>query len=799
MDLIEQKDKLDILNVDTRIIKKTSRHGPLLPDTIRAIIVGPSGSDDIKGANIFIFSDADKNIKPNLTKKNSVIIFDDVLCGPQSIIREYFGMCRHSGASSVFYLAQTYSKIPKQLDDTNLKHIFNDHSSADMDFSEFRKISHFCWNQSDYGFMVIDKTREMNEDKIDILKETDILSSLFSMNKDKVLLKNLILSKKNIKRKIMNMKRGVIDSDNYFRETFIPLLKPLTSIPEKNTSFISDTTKKKDTLITSDGDSENESNSSFDNFLISNPKLQRYDKSYGMHYDSVNDQLKISDIPVTFDHGNLRLLDNYYPWTKGLWSLLCEKVPKNMTIEDMESYYNILKTSKVYLKADGKPKTSRYFKWMNVVKPLYDRMKIEEKQLNEEVLKINNKVKTPSQLKLKEFDNFLFSSSAKRRNIVNDATISNVPFDFSSSVISSKFEEPPTDQLFKFSLSPSVKKGSGLYKDVIPHTQLVYYDDPNELVVRLNLLTSSQNAGNTGVNNEIISIIEELQGLANELHRPARKVFPRRSIITRFKDDLWQADLMDMQSHSKQNLDTYTKYVWVESLKNKTGKECTKGTWNWYNRISKIIYNYNHTKHRSIKCTPYEARINTRYTPNWTTEIFTVSKVLHTESITYQLKDGSNNIILGGFYEQEIKLTDFPNTFLIERVIKKVKDKMLIKWMGFDSTFLTSSLFTILESVSEYNNLLSLKVFFIINLFACLSDETSFKETLVRTFSIHLPKTLLINNFQKSFSNLFLASLLILDIRLKVKTGNHYVFHVNIEDNQYRLLIYIRLLNHQEF
>ncbi|KAE9521326.1 hypothetical protein AGLY_018269 [Aphis glycines] len=60
------------------------------------------------------------------------------------------------------------------------------------------------------------------------------------------------------------------------------------------------------------------------------------------------------------------------------------------------------------------------------------------------------------------------------------------------------------------------------------------------------------------------------------------------------------------------------------------------------------------------------------------------------------------------------------------------------------------------------STILSLKVFFIINLFACLSDETSFKETLVRTFSIHLPKTLLINNFQKSFSNLFLASLLIL-------------------------------------
>ncbi|KAE9523013.1 hypothetical protein AGLY_016644 [Aphis glycines] len=214
-----------------------------------------------------------------------------------------------------------------------------------------------------------------------------------------------------------------------------------------------------------------------------------------------------------------------------------------------------------------------------------------------------------------------------------------------------------------------------------------------------------------------------LEGLANELHRPARKVFPRRN--------------------------TYTKYVWVESLENKTGKECTKGMFNilkqanpkllqtgngteFYNNQFQQLMKKNKIRHYStysvikcsigerviqilknnisIKCTLFEARINRSkiksniqtnktllnqnlklmmnkgYTPNWTTEIFTVSKVLHTEPITYQLKDGSNNIILGGFYEQEIKLTDFPNTFLIERVIKKVKDKMLIKWMGFDSS-----------------------------------------------------------------------------------------------------------------
>ena len=39
------------------------------------------------------------------------------------------------------------------------------------------------------------------------LKETDILNSLFSMNKDKVLLKNLVLSKKNIKEENDEEKR----------------------------------------------------------------------------------------------------------------------------------------------------------------------------------------------------------------------------------------------------------------------------------------------------------------------------------------------------------------------------------------------------------------------------------------------------------------------------------------------------------------------------------------------------------------------------------------------------------------
>jgi len=335
------------------------------------------------------------------------------------------------------------------------------------------------------------------------------------MSGEKSLLNNLILCKKNIKRKVMDIKRNVIESDNYFRETFKPILEPLNMLSKKNVTNVSNdsSTDHINTEVHYSSDQEDDDallNTKFNNFFNTRPQSRRYDKSYGLHYDRANDQLKISNFPVSFSHGNLHLLDSYYPWTIGLWSLLCEKEPKNTTIEDMEAYYDILKTTKVHLKPDGKPKTSRFFKWMNVVRPLYDRMKTEEKQLSAKIANINNS-REKTNLNLKPFDDYLVSVNAKRSKINDNTTIANKSFNFDSTVDSPKFEEPLTDKLFKFSLSPPVKKGSGLYKNVFPNTQLVYYDDPNELVTRLNLLIASQSAGNTGVNNEIISILEELR------------------------------------------------------------------------------------------------------------------------------------------------------------------------------------------------------------------------------------------------------------------------------------------------
>lgn len=62
--------------------------------------------------------------------------------------------------------------------------------------------------------------------------------------------------------------------------------------------------------------------------------------------------------------------------------------------------------------------------------------------------------------------------------------------------------------------------GHGLptMKNVKRDVSYVYCDDPNESVERLKLLIASRDAGNTGLDDEIIAIIEELResGLVNK-------------------------------------------------------------------------------------------------------------------------------------------------------------------------------------------------------------------------------------------------------------------------------------------
>lgn len=214
MKLVKQTQTLDINNIQVGNRAQNIKHSILFPNTIRCIICGPSNCgktnvmlnlllhenglkfkhiylysktafqpkyrflnqvmNKIPGAYFNIFNENKEVLHSNEAFKNSIIIFDDVACENQINIRNYFAMGRHMQIDS-FYLSQTYSKIPKQLirdnvnlliifkqDNTNLKHIYNEHVNTDMEWMEFNNLCSSIWKDQ-FSFLVINKDCAINK------------------------------------------------------------------------------------------------------------------------------------------------------------------------------------------------------------------------------------------------------------------------------------------------------------------------------------------------------------------------------------------------------------------------------------------------------------------------------------------------------------------------------------------------------------------------------------------------------------------------------------------------------------
>lgn len=220
MKIIKQQTTLPVTNLDSicdlspSSSSNTFKHGALFPNSIRAIICGPSScgksnlmlslllnKNGLKFKNLYIYSKslyqpkykflqrvldglvgyyAFQNncdvISVDDAKENSIIIFDDVQCGNQDIVREYFCMSRHKHIDP-FYLSQTYTHIPKHLirdnvnflilfkqDEMNLKHIYQDHvGTSDMTYDTFHKLCTLCWKNNKHGFMTICKDFDIDK------------------------------------------------------------------------------------------------------------------------------------------------------------------------------------------------------------------------------------------------------------------------------------------------------------------------------------------------------------------------------------------------------------------------------------------------------------------------------------------------------------------------------------------------------------------------------------------------------------------------------------------------------------
>lgn len=295
-----------------------------------------------------------------------------------------------------------------------------------------------------------------------------------------------------------------------------------------------------------------------------------------------------------------------------------------------------------------------------------------------------------------------------------------------------------------------------------------------------------------------------MEQIAYELHKPARRIFPRRHYKLERIGDTWQMDLIDFNNLAKENnnisyilvvIDIFTKYVWTRPVKNKNsitvrdaleniiasssygpprnihsdeGKEFTnvvckslyskyginfyqtytamkasivervirtlkqkifrlftiQHNHKWLNILPKITSEYNNSKHSAINMKPIEVKdekdvdkiklfmfnqlrktkkenklsvgdfvriskyksiFAKGYTANWTTEIFEIKKIFSGNPTTYVLQDEHGEEIVGRFYAEELQKTNFPDTYLLEKIVKKNKRTATVKFLGFDT------------------------------------------------------------------------------------------------------------------
>jgi hypothetical protein len=289
--------------------------------------------------------------------------------------------------------------------------------------------------------------------------------------------------------------------------------------------------------------------------------------------------------------------------------------------------------------------------------------------------------------------------------------------------------------------------------------------------------------------------------VVDEIHKQARINFPRRRVIVKSLNDLFQADLVEMIPYSSKNngfryilvvINCFSKFVWAFPLKTKSGNEVAEnmekvfqqqqpknlqtdlgkeffnktfqllmkkyninhyntysekkasivervnrtlknlmwkefnyhGHYRWINLLDNIIQKYNNSKHRTIGMKPSEVKkkhekklLNTvynhlkivnltskfhvgdhvrisksrgvfdkKYMPNWSTEIFTIKKILLTNPNTYLLQDYLRQDIKGCFYQQQLQKVKYPDVYLVEKILRRKNNKVFVKWLGFDST-----------------------------------------------------------------------------------------------------------------
>lgn len=230
------------------------------------------------------------------------------------------------------------------------------------------------------------------------------------------------------------------------------------------------------------------------------------DTTYGPIYDDKSKNLKLGRYDFQFlANDKLKIGDEIYSATPGLFDLLFSKNPENYTENDKDLYFEILAKSRATYKSGGTHKKgTKMVKYTQFIKPglqLYHQHK---------------------------------SSNLSKNNSRNSASVQNVDGSLFSSAIESTIEDPHNKTIIsppKASSSPNKEKRSGEGLKLFVNNRKIeykYWDDPTDMLKRLELLVASKMAGNDSLDGEIASILKELK--QKKFIRPIQRLKKKKNL-----------------------------------------------------------------------------------------------------------------------------------------------------------------------------------------------------------------------------------------------------------------------------
>lgn len=229
------------------------------------------------------------------------------------------------------------------------------------------------------------------------------------------------------------------------------------------------------------------------------------------------------------------------------------------------------------------------------------------------------------------------------------------------------------------------------------------------------------------------TLVKAFQQILKESGRKPKKIHADRG--SEFVNKKFQ-DLLKKENIGFYHTFNETKASVVErfnrTLKQRMYRYFTwKGTLKYLDVLPKLMESYNNSYHRSIRRTPASVNTNNEkdvwmtlygnqptkkgytfnvgdevrisklkkifdkgYLPNWSEEIFTISKRIPRNPPVYRLKEFDGDELEGSFYEQELQRVNTlgdQQTYKIEQILKKRKNgkkmEYFVKWLGYPDKY----------------------------------------------------------------------------------------------------------------